>query len=130
MHTPKTIALVRDFFQRGYFKEIEDPVVRADGWLQDPIRREWYSPSNVLSVTTFTPRKWDGNGLKPGTLCKIDVWMGVTSERPTGYDTELVIIVKHNASKKIYEVMSSTRGLLKIGERRLVPVEDGPDAQA
>lgn len=129
-HEPFTVALVRDVHQRGGYSEIPNPVVRPDGWLQDPIRLWWYSPSNVLSVTTFTPSKWDGNGLKPGTLCQVDVWKGVTSERPRGYDTELVVVVKRNASKRLYEVMSSTLGLLKVAERRIVPVLDAPDAQA
>ena len=129
-HEPRTVALVRDIHQRGGYSEIQNPVVRPDGWLQDPIRRQWYSPSNVLSVTTFTPRKWDGNDLKPGTLCQIDVWKGVTSERPHGYDTELAVVVKRNASKRLYEVMSSTLGLMNVAERRIVPVLDAPDAQA
>jgi hypothetical protein len=129
-HEPCTVALVRDVHQRGGYSEILNPVVRPDGWLQDPVQLQWYSPSNVLSVTTFTPRKWDGNGLKPGTLCQVDVWKGVTSERPSGYDTELVVVVKRSASWRLYEVMSSALGLLKVAERQIVPVLDAPDAQA
>jgi hypothetical protein len=75
-HEPVTIAIVRDIHQRGYYSEITNPRVRSDGWLYDPHRGTWYSPDNVINVTTFTPRKWDGNAIVPGTLCAWSVWKG------------------------------------------------------
>lgn len=128
-HEPCTIALVRDIHQRGYFKEILDPIIRSDGWVQDPVRREWYSPGNVLSVMTFTPRKWDGNDLKPGMICHLNLWKGVTSARPTGYENVPVVIIDRDVKRKLYTVLLPDGGRFNVGERKLVPLMDGPDAQ-
>jgi hypothetical protein len=32
---PITVALVRESGQKGYYTEVADPLVRADGWLFD-----------------------------------------------------------------------------------------------
>lgn len=129
-HEECTIALVRDIHQRGYYKEILNPVVRPDGWILDRNHREWFSPTNVLSVTTFTPGKWDGNDLKPGTICSLDIWKGVTSERTTGYESVPVVVIGRNAKKKAYEVLMPDGSKGVIGERKLVPLMDESNAQA
>jgi hypothetical protein len=115
VHEPVTIALVRDISQRGHYSEVRDPLVREDGWLRDPQTSRWFSPDNVINVTTFTPRKWDGNGIQPGTLCAWRVWKGVTSERPTGYEDETVVVLNRNAAKKCYTVV------MPDGQRKLLP---------
>lgn len=127
-HEPITIVIVRDIHQRGYHSTLTNPVVRDDGWVMDRERREWYSPDNVISLSTFTPRKWDGNGLKPGALCEIPVWMGVTSERPTGYDMELVTIISRDAAKRAYTILMSDGSRRTMGERRIAPIMVVPDA--
>lgn len=125
---PVTVAIVRDIHQRGYYSILIDPIVRPDGWVMDREKREWYSPDNVISLSTFTPRKWDGNGLQPGALCEILVWAGVTSERPTGYDTELVTIISHDAVKRLYTVLMSDGARLVVRDRQIVPVMVAQDA--
>jgi hypothetical protein len=125
---PVTVAIVRDIHQRAYYSTLVNPIVRPDGWVMDREKREWYSPDNVISLSTFTPRKWDGNGLQPGTLCEISVWLGVTSERPTGYETELVTIISRDAAKRVYTILMSDGTRRTMGEGRLVPVMAAPDA--
>lgn len=125
---PVTIAIVRDIHQRSYHSIIIGARVRPDGWVMDPSKREWYSPDNVISLSTFTPRKWDGNSLQPGTLCEIQVWQGATSTRPTGYETELVTVIEHDHKRRCYVLLTSEGQRLTIGERRVVPVM-APDAQ-
>jgi hypothetical protein len=121
-HEPVTIAIVRDIHQRGYYSEITNPQVRSDGWLYDHHNGSWYSPDNVISLETFTPRTWDGNSIEPGTLCNYKVWMGATSERPTGYDDVTVVILNRNAAKKCYNVIMPTGQRKLLPERKLVPV--------
>lgn len=125
---PVTVAIVRDIHQRVYHSNLINPIVRDDGWVMDREKREWYSPDNVISLSTFTPRKWDGNGLQPGALCEILVWAGVTSERPTGYDTELVTIISRDAAKRVYTVLTSDGARLTVRDRRIVPVMVAQDA--
>ena len=127
-HEPVTIAIVRDIHQRGYYSEITNPRVRSDGWLCDPHRGTWYSPDNVISVTTFTPRKWDGNAIEPGTLCAWSVWKGVTSERPTGYEDQTVVILNRNAGKRCYTVIMPDGQRKLLPERKLVPILGGQNA--
>jgi hypothetical protein len=128
-HETCTIALVRDIHQRGYYKEILNPIIRPDGWILDQNHREWFSPTNVLSVTTFIPQKWDGNDLKPGTICNLDIWRGATSERTTGYETVPVVVIGRSAKNKAYEVLMPDGSKGVVGERKLVPLMDEPDAQ-
>jgi hypothetical protein len=119
---PVTIALVRDIHQRGYYSEITNPIVRPDGWIQDPTNQCWYSPDNVLNLTTFTPRKWEGNGIQPGTLCAWRIWKGVTSERPTGYEDLTVVVLNRNAGKRCYTVVMPDGSRKLLPERKLVPI--------
>lgn len=130
VHEPTTFALVRDISQREYFSLIKDPQVRADGWLYDPHHNAWFSPDNVISISTFTPRTWDGNGIKPGALCNYRVWMGITSGRPTGYEDQTVLILNRNAAKKCYNVIMPDGQRKLLPERRLVPVLESQDATA
>ena len=125
-----TVAFVRDISQRGYCIEVYNPRIRADGWLFDGINSSWFSPDNVISVTTFTPRAWDGNGLKPGMLCEYKAWLGVTSERPTGIETCNVILVSRDARTKRWDIVLPNNTKLTVKERLLVPVMETPDAAA
>lgn len=125
-----TVAFVRDISQRGYCSEVYSPRVRADGWLFDDINSRWISPDNVISVTTFTPRAWDGNGLKPGMLCEFKTWLGVTSERPTGIETVSVFLVSRDAKKKRWDVLLPNGVKVSTKEQYLVPVMETPDAAA
>lgn len=127
-HEPVTIAIVRDIHQRGYHSLITNPRVRLDGWVQDPHCEVWYSPDNVISMTTFTPRRWDGNAIKPGTLCAWTVWKGVTSERPTGFEDQIVVILNRNASKRCYTVIMPDGQRKLLPERKLVPILGGQNA--
>ena len=125
-----TVAFVRDISQRGYCSEVYNPRVRADGWLFDDINSRWVSPDNVISVTTFTPRAWDGNGLKPGMLCEYKAWLGVTSERPTGIETVSVLLVSRDARKKRWTILLPNNTQLTVREGQLVPVmEEAQSAQ-
>ena len=119
---PITVALVRENGQRGYYTEVADPLVRADGWLFDRNKARWYSPENVLSVTTFEPRRWDGNGLKPGMLCLYSSWLGVTSERPTGFEKLSVVLISRDAKRQLWTVLINGTDRL-IPERSLEPAE-------
>ena len=127
-HEPITIALVRDIHQRGYYSQIVNPQIREDGWLYDPTLTAWYSPDNVISVSTFTPRKWDGNAIPPGTLCNFKLWKGVTSECPTGFEDVKVVILNRHAGKRSYNVIMPDGKRKLLGERRIAPVPGGQDA--
>ena len=127
-HEPITIAIVRDIHKRGYYSEITSPIVRADGWLQDPHTSRWFSPDNVISTVTFTPRKWDGNGIQPGTLCAWKVWKGATSARPTGYEDETVVVLNRNAAKKCYTVIMPDGQRKLLPETRIVPLLEPQNA--
>lgn len=127
-HEPITIAIVRDIHQRGYYSEILNPIVRADGWIQRPSNSQWYSPDNVISTVTFTPRKWDGNGIQPGTLCALSVWKGTTSERPTGYEDTTVVVLNRNAAKKCYTVIMPDGQRKLLPETRIVPLLEQQNA--
>lgn len=127
-HEPITIAIVRDIHQRGYYSEILNPIVRADGWLQSPSTHAWFSPDNVISLVTFTPRKWDGNGIEPGTLCAWRAWKGATSERPTGYEDETVVVLNRNAAKKCYTVIMPDGQRKLLPETRIVPLLEPQNA--
>ena len=122
-HEPVTIAIVRDIHQRGYYSQVTNPIIRDDGWLYDQHMAAWYSPDNVINVTTFTPRKWDGNGIEPGTLCNFKLWKGVTSERPTGYEDMTVVILSRHAGKRGYNVIMPDGKKKLLGERKLVPIQ-------
>ena len=127
---PVTIAIVRDISQRGYYSEIYDCRVRADGWLFDPGFGQWFSPDNVISVSTFTPRAWDGNGLKVGMLCEYKSWVGVTSARPTGLEVVSVLLVRRDAIKKRWEILMPGGETRTVKERNLVPLlEADPTVQ-
>ena len=119
---PITVALVRENGQRGYYTEVADPLVRADGWLFDRNKARWYSPENVLSVTTFEPRRWDGNDLKPGMLCLYNCWLGVTSARPTGMEKLSVVLISRDAKRQLWTVLINGTDRL-IPERSLEPAE-------
>lgn len=127
-HEPVTIALVRDIHQRGYYNQVTNPKIREDGWLYDYTRGAWYSPDNVINVTTFTPRKWDGNAIQPGTLCNFRTWVGVTSERPTGYEDVTVVILNRHAGKRAYNVIMPDGKRKLLSERKVVPILGGQDA--
>lgn len=123
--TPKgaiTVAFVRDISQRGYYSEVYNPSVRADGWLFDPNRGRWISPDNVISISTFTPKAWDGNGLVPGMLCEYKAWLGVTSERPTGVEILNVLLVRKDARTKKWVIVLPNNTLIAVKEGHLVPV--------
>lgn len=120
-YAPITVALIRDIGQRGYCGEVINPAIRSDGWLHDKNNNRWYSPDNVLSVTTFTPRTWDGNGLKPGMLCLYNAWLGATSERPTGYEKLSVMLIRKQKTKWWVLINGSERLL---PERSLEPLMD------
>ena len=127
---PVAIAIVRDISQRGYYSEIYDCRVRADGWLFDPSLGQWFSPDNVISVSTFTPRAWDGNGLKSGMLCEYKSWVGVTSARPTGLEVVSVLLVRRDAMKKRWEILMPSGETRTVKERNLVPLlEADPTVQ-
>ena len=119
---PITVALVRESGRRGYYAEVADPLVRADGWLFDKNQARWYSPENVLSVTTFEPRRWDGNGLKPGMLCLYSCWLGVTSARPGGFEKLSVVLISRDAKRQLWTVLINGTDRL-IPERSLEPAE-------
>ena len=119
---PITVALVRESGRRGYYAEVADPLVRADGWLFDRNKARWYSPENVLSVTTFEPRRWDGNGLKPGMLCLYNCWLGATSARPTGMEKLSVLLISRDTKRKLWTVLINGTDRL-IPERSLEPAE-------
>jgi len=104
-------------------------MIRADGWLFDRNQARWYSPENVLSVTTFNPRPWDGNGLKPGMLCLYNSWLGVTAERPGGYGKIPVVLISRDAKRKLWTVLINGTDRL-IPERSLEPAEIRADAPA
>lgn len=127
-HEPITIAIVRDIHQRGYYSEILNPIVRADGWILDRSKQRWFSPDNVISMSTFTPRKWDGNAIEPGTLCAWTIWKGVTSDRPTGYEDETVIVLNRNAAKKCYTVIMSNGQRKLLQETKIVPLLEPQNA--
>lgn len=126
---PITVALVREGGQKGYYAEVAHPLVRADGWLFDRNNARWYSPENVLSVTTFNPRAWDGNGLKPGMLCLYNSWVGVTAERPGGMEKIPVVLISRDAKRKLWTVLINGADRL-IPERSLEPAEVRADAPA
>jgi hypothetical protein len=128
-HKPVVIALVRDIHQRGWFKQIVYPLIRADGWIQDANGGNWYSRDNVISITEFTPRKWDGNGLEVGMLCELERWLGVTTDRPTGFETQQVMIISRSASKRACTVLLPDGGKINVGERKLAPIMGKPNAQ-
>jgi hypothetical protein len=128
-HEPITIAIVREIAQKGYCIQVQDPVIRADGWLFDRNNARWYSPENVLSVTTFEPRAWDGNGLKSGMLCLYNSWLGVTSERPSGMEKIPVVLISRDAKRKLWTVLINGAERL-IPERSLEPAEVRADASA
>ncbi len=115
-----TIALVRDIHQRSYFSQIIDPEIRKDGWVRDLKRDEWYSPDNVLSITKFETRKWDGNDIKPGTLCEKENWAWNNGQSTREKDH--VIVLNRNPTKRVYNVIDGQGRKTSIGERRLVPV--------
>ena len=119
---PITVALVRESGRRGYYAEVADPLVRADGWLFDKKQARWYSPENVLSVTTFEPKPWDGNGLKPGMLCLYNCWLGATSARPTGMEKLSVLLISRDAKRKLWTVLINGADR-RIPERSLEPAE-------
>jgi hypothetical protein len=125
-----TVALVRDISQRGYCSEVYRPRVRADGWLFDPNAGRWISPDNVISISTFTPRAWDGNGLKAGMLCEYKAWLGVTSERPTGVEMLNVLLVRRDARAKKWVIVLPNNTQLTVKDGHLVPVMGASDAQA
>jgi hypothetical protein len=120
-HEPITVALIRDIGQRGYYGEVINPSIRSDGWLHDNTNNRWYSPDNVLSITTFTPRTWDGNGLKPGMLCQYNAWLGVTSERPTGME-KISVMLTRKLKTKWWVLINGSERLLP--ERSLEPLMD------
>ena len=122
-YEPITIAIVREIAQKGYCIQVQNPVIRADGWLFDGLHARWYSPDNVLSVTTFTPRSWDGNSLKPGMLCLYNCWLGVTSERPTGMEEITVLLISRDGKRKLWTVLINGNQRL-LPERSIVPVMD------
>jgi hypothetical protein len=124
---PITVALVRESGQKGYYTEVAHPLIRADGWLFDRTNARWYSPENVLSVTTFEPKTWDGNGLKPGMLCLYNCWLGVTSERPGGMEKIPVVLISRDAKRKLWSVLINGTDRL-IPERSLEPAEVRQDA--
>ena len=115
-----TIALVRDIHQRSYFNQIIDPEIRKDGWVRDLKRDEWYSPDNVISITRFEARKWDGNNIKPGTLCERESWS--RSNGKLIREKDHVIILNRNAAKRVYNVIDGQGRKAVVAERRLVPV--------
>ena len=119
---PITVALVRESGQKGYYTEVADPLVRADGWLFDRNQARWYSPENELSVTTFEPRRWDGNDLKPGMLCLYNCLLGVTSARPTGMEKLSVVLISRDAKRQLWTVLINGTDRL-IPERSLEPAE-------
>ena len=126
---PITVALVREGGQKGYCTQVAHPMIRADGWLFDRNQARWYSPENVLSVTTFNPRPWDGNGLKPGMLCLYNSWLGVTHERPGGFEKIPVVLISRDAKRKLWTVLINGADRL-IPERSLEPAEVRADASA
>jgi len=126
---PITVALVREGGQKGYCTQVANPMIRADGWLFDRNKARWYSPENVLSVTTFEPRAWDGNGLKAGMLCLYNYWRGVTSERPGGFEKVNVVLISRDGKRKLWTVLIDGEARL-IPERSLEPAEVREDAPA
>jgi len=122
-YAPITVAFVREHGLSGFYSEVGNPKIRADGWLFDTNNTRWYSPENVLSVTTFVPKPWDGNGLKPGMLCLYNTWLGVTSERPTGMEEITVLLISRDAKRRLWNVLVNGAERL-LPERVIVPVMD------
>lgn len=121
-HQPRTIVTVRDIHQRGYYSQLVDPLVREDGWVHDNVNRDWYSPSNVISIVRFTPSKWDGNNIQPGTLCESREWID------GAWGTMNVVVINHVPLSKSYTVLMPDGSKKTVGERRIVPVMEPQNA--
>lgn len=128
-HPLRTIAIVRDQGQRGWFSQIDDPVIRPDGWVQNPFSSCWFSPENVISILTFTPRKWDGNSLIPGTICELPVWVGATSECPSGREIQYVVVIGRDKKRTHYTVLMSDGSTRSVLDKALVPLLESRNAQ-
>jgi hypothetical protein len=123
---PQTIAIVRD---HGWLSQIDDPVIRADGWIQNPFSLHWFSPENLISILTFAPRKWDGNSLAPGTICELPVWAGVTSERPSGQEIQCVVVIGRDKKRAHYTVLMPDGSKRSVLDKILVPLLEPGNAQ-
>ncbi len=109
------IAVVRDIAQRGWFKCVNVENIREDGWIRADSR--WFSPDNVIWHGEFKPRPWDGNAIKPGTLCLMltrwyphEVW-------------ESCIVLKHVRKTRDYQVLHGSHTRM-ISDQQIIPILD------